>query len=190
MEDIFVEAQEAAMLLKRLEDPNEEMWKEAFALCESAFPKEERRDLDELLRVMKNSDYHFCVLLEREELCGIVLYWEIGELIYLEHLATMPEKRCSGLGSAALELLKQEGKMIILEIEPPADELTKRRLGFYQRNGFEVAAYRHVQAKYHEGDPDVELVILSYPEVISREAYDGFYSYLQRYVGYGGGDKI
>ena len=96
------------MLLKRLEDPNEEMWKEAFALCESAFPKEERRDLDELLRVMKNSDYHFCVLLERDELCGIVLYWEIGELIYLEHLATMPEKRCSGLGSAALELLKQE----------------------------------------------------------------------------------
>ena len=178
------------MLLKRLTDTNERLWEEAFTLCESAFPSEERRDRGEILRVMKNSDYHFCVLLEGEELCGIVLYWEIGELIYLEHLATLPEKRCSGLGTAALELLKQEGKMIILEIEPPQDELTRRRLGFYSRNGFARAPYRHIQAKYHEGDPDVELVILSYPEVIEKEDYDSFYSYLQRYVCFGGEDKI
>ena len=178
------------MLLKRLNDTNEILWEEAFALCESAFPIEERRDREELMRVMKNSDYHFCVLLESDELCGIVLYWEIEGIIYLEHLATLPEKRCSGLGAAALGLLKQEGKMIILEIEPPCDKLTERRLGFYSRNGFVRAPYRHIQAKYHEGDPDVELVILSYPEMIGKEDYDSFYTYLQRYVGFGGEDKI
>ena len=55
------------MLLKRLTDTNERLWEEAFALCESAFPSEERRDRGEILRVMKNSDYHFCVLLEGED---------------------------------------------------------------------------------------------------------------------------
>ena len=178
------------MNFERIKDTQNRYFEGAYRLCESSFPIEERRDIGELLRVMKNDDYHFCVLLDGDELCGIVLYWEIEGLIYLEHLATLPEKRCSGLGATALELLKQEGKMIILEIEPPQDELTERRLGFYSRNGFVRAPYRHIQAKYHEGDPDVELVILSYPEVIGKEDYDKFYTYMQRYVCFGGEDKI
>lgn len=173
------------MILKRIEMCNGEIFKRAFMLCEESFPYEERRDLCELRRVMKNSDYHFCVLLEGDELCGIALYWEIDSLIYLEHLAIEPQMRSLGLGSKALELLGQKGKMIILEIEPPVDGRTRRRLEFYKRNGYLVAPYRHIQAKYHRGDPDVELVILSYPTLVDQAQYDSFCEYLRRYVGFG-----
>ena len=87
------------MLLKRIENTADALFLKAFDLCEASFPYEERRDLDEILRVMKNSESHFCVLLEGEELCGIVLYWEADSFIYLEHLATDPQKRNHGFGS-------------------------------------------------------------------------------------------
>ena len=34
------------------------------------------------------------------------------------------------------ELVKQYQKPICLEVELPEDELTRRRIGFYERNGF------------------------------------------------------
>ena len=128
------------------------------------------------------ADYHFDLLLEGDALLGIVLYWEVGELIFLEHLATLPQRRNQGLGSVALSLLKEQGRTILLEIEPPVDTLTCRRYGFYQRNGFQMNPYHHIQAKYRHGDPDVELKILSYPRRLTEGEYQDFYAYLLRYI--------
>ena len=162
------------MHLQRIRGEGEEYFDQAFSLCESAFVYEERRDIAELRRVMKNEDYHFCVLVDENAFCGIVLY----ELIFFEHFAISEKLRNCGLGARALDLLKAKGKPIILEIEPPIDELTQRRRGFYLRNGFVECECEHIQAKLHIGDPDVPLKILSYPEVISREEYDRFYAYM------------
>jgi ribosomal protein S18 acetylase RimI-like enzyme len=170
------------MYLERIYDTESRYFEQAFRLYEASFVYEERRDLAGQTDAMKTADYHFCVILDGEEFCGIVLYWEIGDLIYLEHLATRADLRCRGIGSQALDLLKQGGKTIILEIEPPVDELTSRRLGFYERNGFFLAPYHHIQAKYHIGDPDVELKILSYPALIAREKYDEFYEYMLKNI--------
>ena len=154
----------------------------AFQLYTQAFPREERRDLEEQRRILSFADYHFQLLLEGDTLLGIVLYWEVGELIFLEHLATMPQRRNQGLGSAALSLLKQQGKTILLEMEPPADNLTRRRYGFYQCNGFQMNHYHHIQAKYRQGDPDVVLKILSFPQPLTEGEYHDFYDYLLRYI--------
>ena len=171
------------MELKRIESAGGELFCRAFSLYESAFPYEERRDIIDQKKVMSNPDYHFCAIVEENNFQGIMLYWQIGDMIYLEHFATLPELRGQGIGASALELLKAEKKDIILEIEPPVDELTKRRYGFYCRNGFCMAPYYHVQAKYHVGDPDMELKILCCPGVISETQYRAFYDYLIREIG-------
>ena len=42
--------------------------------------------------------------------------------------------------------------MIVLEVEEPIDELTKRRIGFYQRQGFTIQDMPYQQPPYRKGD--------------------------------------
>ena len=171
------------MRLERLSKANAQYFDTAFSLYESAFPREERRDISEQKRAMENPNYHFDLILDGEKFYGVMLYWETDGLIYLEHFTTMPEVRGKGYGAKALDLLKEKNKIVLLEIEPPVDEFTQRRYGFYQRNGFIMNPYYHIQAKYHLGDEDLELKILSYPRVLKDEEYRDFYEYMTREIG-------
>ena len=157
-------------------------FEEGISLCFDAFPRAERRDREELLRVLKNPDYHFEVLVEEGRFLGIMLYWQTPDFLYLEHFSTLPSLRGQGLGCKALTLLKEKGHTIVLEIEPPSDDLTRRRSGFYQRNGFVPTSHVHIQPKYHVNDPDLQLQILSHPYGIGAEEYERFYKYLKKEV--------
>ena len=170
------------MTLEIIKDTNSTVFERAFEIYELSFPYDERRDRAEHERIMKHPDYRCALIMRCDELLGIAFYWELPELIFLEHLATHPEIRGQGIGSGALELLRKMGKTVILEIEPPVDELTYRRYGFYKRNGFTMNPHHHIQAKYHEGDSDLELKILTSPEIISDEKYRDFYSYMIKNV--------
>ena len=63
---------------------------------------------------------------------------------------------------------------VILEIEMPVDELTKRRLKFYELAGFIRNPHKHYMPPYHENDPPLEMEILTYPTQISEELYQRF----------------
>jgi len=171
------------MELIRLSPRSRALFEDAFSLYTEAFPHEERRDPPEQLRVLHKEDYHFDLLTQDDQLLGIVLYWQTPQFLYLEHLSTLPSMRNQGLGAAALDLLKEKGLPIILEIEPPENELTKRRFGFYQRNGFVMTDHFHIQPKYHAGDEDLQLKILSWPHAVTAEEYACFKAYLDREVG-------
>ena len=157
----------------------------ALALLEEAFPPQERRDRDEQLRILSKKDYRFTVAVKNGTLVGLLLYWEVGELLFLEHLATRQDLRGRGYGAAALAHLKSKARPILLEIEPPVDDLTTRRRGFYRRNGFVPAPHHHIQVKYHPGDPDLRLDLLCYPTPITAEAYQAFKTYMHREIAFG-----
>lgn len=171
------------MKLERLSNNNQHLFADAFALYESAFPEEERRDAAEQKRVMGKEDYHFDLIMEGDECLGVMLYWETERFLYLEHFTTYPAVRGKGLGAAALGLLKAKGKTVLLEIEDPVDEMTCRRFGFYQRNGFVMTPHYHIQAKYHLGDEDLMLKILSYPHELTVAEYLEFQDYMTKEVG-------
>ncbi len=170
------------MRLERLSSNNLHFYERAFALYQSSFPIEERRDDFEQQRVLKKDAYHFDLIIRNKDFIGIMLYWETEEFVFLEHFAIRLELRDRGYGQMALDLLKQKNKTILLEIEPPVDGITQRRYGFYKRNGFVMNPYHHIQAKYHLGDKDLELKILSYPEVLREQEYKDFYEYMQKEI--------
>lgn len=171
------------MRLERISDNNLHLYDEAYRLYQSAFPHEERRSEEEHKRVMRKPDYHFDLIMNDSDFIGVMLYWENDEFVYLEHFTTLPAVRGNGYGAKALNLLKQKNKTILLEIEPPVDELTERRYAFYCRNGFQMTPHYHIQAKYHLGDDDLELKIMSYPDIISSEVYSRFKYYIHKEVG-------
>ena len=171
------------MRLERLSSNNIHFFERAYKLYQDSFPVEERRDEKEQQRVLKKDAYHFDFIMNDDNFVGVMLYWETNEFVFLEHFVTFPELRGKGYGKDALSLLKSKNKTIILEIETPIDEITQRRYGFYKRNGFIMNPYYHIQAKYHLGDEDFELKVLSYPNVLTKEEYSSFYEYMTREIG-------
>ena len=67
-----------------------------------------------------------------------------------------------------LALLAAEGKPVILEIDPPVDDLSHRRQGFYERAGYHANPYAHVHPPYHAANRGHALVVMSYPGALTQ----------------------
>ena len=85
-------------------------------------------------------------------------------------------------GKRALELLGRQGKIVILEIDPPIDEVSISRKGFYERSGFAENPYPHIHPPYHKKNSGHDLLIMSYPVKITQTEYDRFHHYLEHHV--------
>ena len=103
------------MRLERLCEENQHLYNSAFALYQSSFPVEERRDEAEQERVMKKQDYHFELIIDGDNCLGVMLYWETDRFIFLEHFTTYPEIRGQGKDAIALSLLKNNGFTLFLQ---------------------------------------------------------------------------
>ncbi|MGM9642910.1 MAG: GNAT family N-acetyltransferase [Eubacteriales bacterium] len=169
------------MHFHRITDIGDPLYGRAMALCEANFIREERRDADEQERVMKDPCYHPCTV-EDGGTVGIVFFWESEEFIYLEHLCIDPECRSKGYGGRVLEFLKAFGKTVILEIEPVVNEQTQKRLSFYERNGFVRNEHFHLNPKYHVGDGDLVLWLMTYDRPITKEEYRTFAAFIEEHV--------
>ena len=95
--------------------------------------------------------------------------WETEDFCYLEHFAVQPSLRGHGTGSTILRQLLTQDKPLILEIEPPDDEITCRRKHFYERNGLRAQPYRHVQLPFQGGGPIVPLVIMANRDLTAQQ---------------------
>ena len=71
-----------------------------------------------------------------------------------------------------LKALKEDAeKMIILEVEPPTEEIAVRRVRFYERNGFFFNDYPYIQPSMGEGRKETPLFLMSTERKIDEEEY-------------------
>lgn len=134
-------------------------------LMESAFPVEERRSHENQRMVTDtNANFHPCALLQNKEFVGLITYWQGPGFVYVEHFATLPSLRGGGLGREALALLfSRVGCPVVLEVEPPLDDLKQRRIRFYERNGFQLwQNSSYLQPPYQKGLSPVRLLLMAY----------------------------
>lgn len=68
----------------------------------------------------------------------IVIYFEQSDYIFIDYILVFGPSRGKGRGSIVLNMLKQTGKAIILEVEPVTlkDPDSEKRIRFYEKNGF------------------------------------------------------
>mgnify|MGYP003295387530 CR=1 FL=1 len=92
---------------------------------------------------------------------GLLTTWEFDDFIYIEHFAINPSLRSQGYGSEALKaFIHEQGKPLVLEAEPPADEMTHRRIRFYERIDLTLYDYPYIQPAYTEESLPVELRLM------------------------------
>lgn len=128
------------MILKKITRSTDPLLEKFPALYESAFPDDERIETEKFVTLIENCEsMTFNAIIENDEFCGMAVIWELGICRYLLYLAVLNEKRNMNLGAKTLErLLKESDLPIIGEVERPINEINKRRIAFYKRNGFHI----------------------------------------------------
>lgn len=162
-------------MLQRINETN---FPEIYRIMQASFSDDEYRPYDEQLALFEEPEYRIYYMP-----AGFLAVWEFESFIYIEHFAVDPALRNSGTGSAMLqELVKQYQKPICLEVELPEDELTSRRIGFYERNGFVFNEYPYIQPPISKGKSPVPLRIMTYKSEITREEFQKMKEILYRRV--------
>ena len=119
--------------------------KESLSYIESlylgSFPPDERRPFEQIVAMLReDSVFALRLLCDDGRRVGFISCWQWPDLAYVEHFAVDPAVRGGGYGAAALQRLCAEaGTPVVLEVEKPHDEMSRRRIGFYRRCGFELS---------------------------------------------------
>ena len=135
---------------------------EIFKIMEDSFPLDEFRTKEEQLALFENTNYRVFGILENNKIVSIAAIWDFDDLLFIEHLATSPKYRNRGLGKAVLsEIIENTNKLVCLEVEPPIDELSHRRVGFYERCGMCFNSHPYIQPSISKGRSPIPLFIMT-----------------------------
>lgn len=145
-----------------------------------SFPIFEQRTEEQQMQAFLSPSYHLTVYAEEETFVGFIAYWEFTHYLYIEHFAIHPDLRGKGYGSIVLKTL-QDGydKRLLLEIDPVTDDISAKRLHFYELNGFTANPYPHVHPPYREGFHGHDLIVLTTKGGITLDEYKQFATDLQ-----------
>lgn len=153
------------------------MFDQMFHIMEASFPLEERRTYVEQRALLYREDYHVLCEVEGDVLLCFIAYYQRNDFCFMEHFATLPEKRGHGVGTTLLHaFFKQCSTILLFEVNPATTTAAKRRILFYKRQG--CTLYPHIsyqQPSFYEGREGVCLWLMSWPRQISD-------AMLQRYI--------
>lgn len=141
-------------------DVNHYKFMEDLLVC--SFPPEEYRKLEHLREYTdRTGNFHNNIIFDDETPVGFITYWDFDGFYYVEHFATNPALRNGGYGKRTLEYLREILKLpIVLEVERPVEEMAKRRINFYQRQGFVLWDKDYQQPPYKPGDDFLPMYLM------------------------------
>lgn len=160
------------MIFERITKLKHPLYEDAINLYKISFPPHEQREEASQTEILKNPAYHFDAVCDDGTFVGEILYWNIGSFLYIEHFCVLPSMRNKRYGQKILAALQE--RSLILEIDPPVDEISRRRKGFYERCGFVENPYSHIHPPYYKGNTGHGLVVMSSPKTLTPEEYETF----------------
>lgn len=153
-------------------------------LMHTAFPEQERRDTPQQREYSDNNPLFFNnIIVENDKPIGMISYWNMGDFYYIEHFAIDPAQRNGGYGKRVLESVKELLQApIVLEVEEPTDEMSTRRIGFYNRLEFILHEKPYMQPPYHEGDTELPMFLMTYGAINMEEEFERVKSVIYKEV--------
>lgn len=148
-------------------------------LYDASFPVNERRIYKNAEHVAsfvkeKGGKFHaFCVK-DGDLFLGFLSYWVFKDYVYIEHFAVQPEHRGKNIGRKMLShLFDIAGDKVLLEVEKPETEEAKRRISFYEKEGFKLREdINYVQPPYSAEQTGVEMMLMTHGDVNLRDTRD------------------
>lgn len=169
------------MELVRIQDAAHPYFVRAWDIYERSFPLCEQRPLAEHIKALNDPAFHYNLLIEQGQLVGLLSWWDWDAadgtpFRFGEHFAISPELRGGGYGSQALQyLLGDQMRLVLLEIDLPIDDISRRREQFYKRNGLVTNyEYDHVHPSFRPTTEPHKLLVMSYPRALAPAEFQEF----------------
>lgn len=166
---------------RRFTSPGDEGWSKAMEIYEGAFPRKERRSVEQTLKALEDPCFHADGVWCDGALAALFFYWDFEGEYYGEFLAVDPELRNRRLGERILGNYLAAHRMI-LEIEPPEEEMARRRKGFYERLGFVENPYHYIHPSFSKPFEPHRLVLMSHPRAIDEQTAVRFCAFVREKV--------
>lgn len=168
------------LIREEIKNTNHPKFLEAWEIYQNSFPIEEKRVLEEQKQIFENKNYKFLLYLKEEKVIGFLASWESLDYTFVEHFAVSSKNRGQNFGSWIFKDFIKEKKNIVLEIDLPKDELSKRRLAFYEKFDFIKCPFKHFQIPFRKDEEELELMLLSYKKIPSEEKYKEIFKNLKK----------
>lgn len=170
--------------IQRISTKDTELYNYMERLLIASFPEEEYRELSDMkIYTDTKPEFYNNIIFSDNKQVGFVTYWDLGDFYYVEHFAIDPEQRNGGYGRKLLNhLFETLDRPIALEVEYPNEEISKRRINFYKREGFELWEDEYYQPPYRPGFSDLPMYIMVYGNLERTKNFENIKSQIHRNV--------
>lgn len=161
-----------------------------YDIMEKSFPPNERRTRIEQRQLLDNPRFKILAVKSDRDVKAFMTVWSLEDWTFVEHFAVHPKLRNEGIGKRFItEFLARCETRVCLEAELPTEgEMAKRRIGFYERNGFTLNHYPYKQPSITAGQKPVDLMIMTTGGGISEPEFlrlkEQLYKYVYKVKGY------
>lgn len=147
-----------------------------YKLMSEAFPSEERRNYEEQKKLLNEDAYSITSHKDdNENITAFIASWEFDDFVFIEHFAVSSKIRGNGMGTLMIkDYLSKCNKPIFLEVEPPENDISMRRIEFYKRLGFHLNDYDYLQPPLQKQHDFLPLKIMSYPQMVDNKEFIDF----------------
>lgn len=150
-----------------------EHFDDVYHLFQDSFIPAELRPYKQMKELFEKNFFTIYAQYEKDKLLGTMIVWELKNCIYLENFAVNSQIRGRGLGSQFLKEFCRlyKDNFLFLEVEEPHDEVSKKRIQFYEKWGFVLNPYHYLQPTFRGHDQPVTLTMMTYPDSMTEEQY-------------------
>ena len=162
---------------------SDEKFDRFYELLEKSLPRVEFRDKNRQKNLLNIKIYKILFCSVDENCVAALAFWHLDDAVFVEHFVVDKKYRGKGIGTKMLEFFKEQTKSnVILEVELPYNEMNKRRIAFYERNGFCYNDFEYYQIPLNKGDEPLPLKIMSYPKNITLQEFEQIRTKLKKAV--------
>ncbi len=135
-----------------------------WGIYQNSFPACERRTFEQYVQqCCRDPRFYPAQLYYQNQCIGLLWYWKCPDFTYIEHFAIDAQYRNQGFGSQLLSQFTTLHPNIILEVEPPTNPLTQRRIAFYQRHQFQLTPITFIHPGYGTPNTPYPLQLMTSP---------------------------
>lgn len=171
------------MELYRVKSVTDGLYDGFLSIYSMSFPPFEQRNGNQHIYALSNEKYHLDCYVEGDNILAFIVWWDFDNYIYIEHFAVNALCRGMNIGTRVLSgFIENTDKLVLLEIDPLTDDISRKRYEFYKRLGFVSNPYDHYHPAYDNEYKPHKLIVLSSGREIAGDEYTIFYNDLKDIV--------
>jgi GNAT superfamily N-acetyltransferase len=168
------------MYFRDLKNAPKEEWEFIYSQYCLTFPIDEQRNKEQFYQLFCNENTRIFGIDANNNAMGYFVTWPMSSFLFVEFFEIYQIFRSTGLGARALAELQNQYNVLVLETEPPAmGSVAKKRIEFYERNGFHIADPDYIQPAYDITKNSINLYLMSTDKIdlnaVKVEIYNKVY---------------